>query len=130
MQEKYQGDWVIEASKDTDEPFWLFDDVSEFYNKEDPANPGHYFNYDLIYPEGFGEALSGGERETDYDIIVRKLSKKPEMLKKYETFIELAKRKLLVPSAGAGFGVERLIGFVTGKKHIKDVQLFPRIPGQ
>ncbi|MEM4396129.1 MAG: asparagine synthetase A [Candidatus Woesearchaeota archaeon] len=130
LQEKYSGDWVIEASKASDEPFWLLDDVSEFYNKEDPNNPGHHFNYDLIYPEGFGEALSGGERETDYDVIVRKLSKKPEMLKQYEIFIELAKRKLLVPSAGAGFGVERLIRFVTGKKHIKDVQFFPRIPGQ
>jgi asparaginyl-tRNA synthetase len=37
---------------------------------------------------------------------------------------------LLKPSAGGGIGVERLLRFLTGKRHIRDVQLFPRIPGE
>ncbi|MEM4396133.1 MAG: asparagine synthetase A [Candidatus Woesearchaeota archaeon] len=132
LEEKYGKDWEFKASKDATDPFWVLDHKREFYDKEDPKNKGHFLNYDLIYPEGYGEALSGGERETDYDIIVRKLreNKREDIILKYPTFFELAKRKLLVPSAGGGFGVERLVRFITGKNHIRDVQLFPRIPGE
>jgi asparaginyl-tRNA synthetase len=37
---------------------------------------------------------------------------------------------LLKPSSGGGISVERLLRFLTGKRHIRDVQLFPRIPGE
>ena len=87
-------------------------------------------NYDLVYPEGFGEALSGGEREFEYDVIIRKLKERNQSTGDFKDYVELAKRGLLVPSAGAGFGVERLVRFLSGKKHIEEVQLFPRVPGK
>jgi asparaginyl-tRNA synthetase len=35
----------------------------------------------------------------------------------------------LKPSAGAGIGIERLVSWITGAKHIGETQLFPKIPG-
>ena len=49
----------MEAPKKEKYPFWVICHKREFYDKEDPERPGHYLNYDLIWPEGFGEALSG-----------------------------------------------------------------------
>jgi asparaginyl-tRNA synthetase len=34
---------------------------------ESEENPGVLKDFDLIYPEGFGEAISGGEREHRYE---------------------------------------------------------------
>jgi len=48
----------------------------------------------------------------------------------YESYLAVAEKGLLKPTAGGGFGVERLIRFLTGKKHIREVTLFPRIPGE
>ena len=43
--------------------------------------------------------------------------------------LEIAKAGKLKPSAGAGIGIERLVRFIVGAKHIAEVQPFPRIPG-
>ncbi len=130
LKEKYGDDWEIKASKDAKEPFWAVCHEREFYDKEDPNNRGHYLNYDLIYPEGFGEALSGGEREHEYKQILSRMKRNGVKPEDYKIYVELAKMGVLVPSAGGGFGVERLIRFLTGAKHIREVRLFPRIPGE
>ena len=119
-----------EASLKADIPFWITDHKREFYDKEDPNNRGHYLNYDLYYPEGYMEALSGGEREYEYNQIVRRMEEVGMDLSEYSDYLEVAKKGELRPSAGGGFGVERMMRFLTRSKHIRDVQLFPRIPGE
>ena len=119
-----------EASLYMDRPFWITDHKREFYDKEDPINRGHYLNYDLYYPEGYMEALSGGEREYEYDQIVRRMKEAGMDLSEYSDYLEVAKEGKLRPSAGGGFGFERMLRFLTRSKHVRDVQLFPRIPGE
>jgi asparaginyl-tRNA synthetase len=130
LEEKYGKEWEVEASIMHEDPFWVLCHKREFYDKEDTQTPGHYRNYDLIYPEGFCEALSGGEREHEYEHIIERIKKDKLDVSLYRPYLELAKMDLLIPSAGAGFGVERLIRFLSGKSHIREVQLFPRIPGE
>jgi asparaginyl-tRNA synthetase len=130
LEECYGKDWELKASMDHKEPFWVLCHKREFYDREDPERPGHYRNYDLIYPEGFGEALSGGEREHEYRRISERIKKDRLDVSMYRPFLELAKKGLLVPSAGAGFGIERLVRFLSDRDHIRKVQLFPRIPGE
>ncbi|WP_461863352.1 asparagine synthetase A [Thermococcus sp.] len=117
------------ASKEMDEPFWITDISREFYDREDPERPGHFRNYDLILPEGYGEVSSGGEREWEYEVIVRKLKDGGLSLEAFRPYLEVAKAGLLKPTAGAGIGVERLVRYLVGAKHIAEVQPFPRIPG-
>jgi asparaginyl-tRNA synthetase len=115
--------------REMDEPFWVTDIEREFYDREDPERPGHFRNYDLYLPEGYGEVSSGGEREWEYEVIVRKMKKAGISLEAFRPYLEVAKAGLLKPSAGAGIGVERLIRYMVGAKHIAEVQAFPRIPG-
>jgi asparaginyl-tRNA synthetase len=127
---KYGPDYEVIMSKQATEPFWIQDLKREFYDREDPVKKGYYHNYDLIWPEGFGEALSGGERDWEYEVLLRKIKERGQDPKHFASYLELAKQGLLVPTAGGGFGVERLVRFLTGTQHIGDVALFPRVPGE
>ncbi|MCD6457483.1 MAG: asparagine synthetase [Thermoproteales archaeon] len=130
LEEKYGKDWEVLASLDHKYPFWAVCFKREFYDREDPEKPGHYRNYDLIYPEGFGEGLSGGEREWQYDRIISRIRRDGLDLSRFKEYLYVARRGLLIPSAGAGIGVERLVRFITGAKHVGDVQPFRRVPGE
>ncbi len=129
--EKFGSD--DDLSRMEKEPFWIVDIKRYFYDKEDDNNPGHFLNYDLILPEGYGEVLSGGEREYRYQKILERMKELEEMgkdLSMYKNYLEVARMDLLKPSAGGGIGIERMLRFLCGKENIKEVQLFPRIPGE
>ncbi len=130
LEEEYGKNWEILASLENKYPFWAVCFKREFYDREDPENPGHYRNYDLIYPEGFGEGLSGGEREWEYDRIIARIKRDGLDPSRYREYLYIAKRGLLIPSAGAGIGVERLVRFLVGARHVGDIQPFRRVPGE
>lgn len=129
LEQRYGEDWEYAASMDHDQPFWVTCHKREFYDREDPIKPGHYLNYDLIYPFGYGEGLSGAEREYDFDQIQRRMGRDKLEMDIYASYLEEAKDGFL-PTAGGGFGVERLTRFLIGAKHVGDVQLFRRVPGE
>ncbi len=129
LAEKYGEDWELAASRDHDQPFWALCHKREFYDKEDEKEPGHYLNYDLIYPMGFGEALSGAEREYDFERIKSRMGSDKLDMEIYRAYLKEAE-KGFVPTAGAGFGIERLIRFLTRADHVGDVQMFRRVPGE
>ncbi|MBT4824673.1 asparagine synthetase [Candidatus Woesearchaeota archaeon] len=116
-------------SEKATEPFWLLDHEREFYDKEHEEKSKVYLNYDLVYPEGFGEALSGGEREHEHEKIIERMIRSGTKPEHYTEYLELAKHGKLPKTAGGGFGVERLLRFLTGKKDIADVCLFAKKPG-
>lgn len=126
---EYGADWETAASAASTQPFWALSHKREFYDKEDPEKPGTFLNYDLVYPEGFGEALSGAEREHEYERIIERMRRHGLDEARYAPYLEHAK-KGLKPSAGGGFGVERLVRYLTGARHIQEVQLFKRVPGE
>jgi len=127
--EKYGKDFEEIMSKKSKVPFWVLDHDREFYDKEDMEKPESYLNYDLVWPEGYGEALSGGEREHEYEQIVRRMKRRKMKLSAYKQYLELAKKRMLPRTAGAGFGVERMLRYICGKKQIRDVTLFAKMPG-
>lgn len=129
LRDKYGSEWESLASKELKDPFWTISHKREFYDAEDESRPGFYRNYDLVYPEGFGEALSGAEREWKLDRILMRIRRDGLSEASYEPYLKYARRGF-VPTAGAGFGVERLTRFLTGARHIKDIQAFPRVPGE
>ena len=119
-------------SKTITEPVWIINiplDKREFYDKEDPDNPGYLRDMDLIYPEGYGEALSGGEREFRYERIKARIRKKGQKLTHFRGYLRLAVNDL-PPSAGFGIGIERLTRYICGLDRIEDTSLFPKVPGK
>ena len=128
LEEKYGERWKTDIASYIDEPVWITDIPREFYDYEDEET-GEWRNFDLILPEGFGEVISGAEREYEYEKIVRKMERDGVDKSQYKLLLELAREGKLKPSAGAGLGIERFVAYVTGVKHVAEVQPFPRIPG-
>ena len=122
-------DYEMIQSGMSDSPFWLLNHKREFYDKEDQLKPGTYFNYDLIWPEGFGEGLSGAERENEYKQILKRMTVTGTNKEVFKDYLEVAKDGKLPRTAGAGFGVERMTRFICKIKDINEVTVFPRRPG-
>jgi asparaginyl-tRNA synthetase len=128
--EEYGPHFESEVSRIERNLFWITDFAREFYDKEDAQNKGHYVNYDLFYPEGYQEALSGGERDYEYDILVRKIRERGQKPEDFGPYLDFARAGLLVPSSGGGLGIERLIRFLTKRSHIREITLFPKVPNE
>lgn len=124
---EYGETWESRLAKESRDPVWVADIPREFYDFED-FDTGRWDNYDLVLP-GFGEVLSGARREWDHAKILRKMRRDGVDPIRYPLLLALAREGRLRPSAGAGIGLERLIGWIVGAKHIAEVQPFPKIPG-
>ncbi|MCR3761611.1 asparagine synthetase A [Clostridium felsineum] len=122
-------DYCTKLSKELNSPFFVTNLKREFYDREDPDRPKTYRNFDMFYPEGYEEALSGGEREYIYDDIIRRIAENDTDKKPLENYLKIAKMGLLNKSAGAGIGVQRLLKFICGKRKIEDVCMFNRSVG-
>ena len=115
-----------QLSRESRVPCFVTSFKREFYDRQDPDMPDTYHNFDLIYSEGYGEALSGAEREYVYDDIIRRMHETNTDKTLFVNYLEVAKRALLPRTAGAGMGIQRLLKFICGKKAIADVCLFDR----
>lgn len=114
-----------------DAPVWVIDfprRIREFYDREDPDRPDVLLDMDLVYPEGYGEALSGGEREVEYDRIPDRLRRDDIQREPLSLYLDSAK-KGLPKCAGFGIGVERLTRYISGLDRIEDARLFAKSPG-
>ena len=130
LREEHGDAFETILSEKAEDPFWVLNFRREFYDREDRQRRGYYHNYDIFWPEGFGEALSGGERESDYDEIVRSMKERGTNMDDYRTYLEMARQGLIPQTVGGGMGIERMVRFLTGQGHVKDVTLFPRVPGE
>ena len=124
---EYGENWEEEISKESTEPIWITNIPREFYDFED-FKTGKWDNYDLFLPK-FGETLSGAKREWEYEKIIKKIERDNVDKENYKLVLQLSKEGKLRPTSGGGIGLERLVGWISGAKHIAETQPFPRIPG-
>ena len=127
LEAKYGVEWEVGIVKDITEPVWVMNIPREFYDFED-LKTGKWDNYDLFLPQ-FGEVLSGAKREYEYKKIIGKIERDQVKKENYALILKMAKEGRLKPTAGGGIGMERLVGWLAGVKHIAECQPFPRIPG-
>ena len=128
LEKKYGKQWAEVISEKATDPVWVTDIPREFYDFEDERS-GTWHNFDLFLPEGYGETISGAEREHEHSKILRKLRRDGLKEEDYQFLLTLAKNGKLKPSAGAGLGIERFVRYVCGAEHVAQVQPFPRVPG-
>ncbi len=113
------------------EPFFIYDyprGSRGFYDREHPDRPGVLRDFDLLYPEGYGEAVSGAEREHEYAKVVARLRETGENPSKYEWYLDML-REGIPPSSGFGIGVERLTRYVCGLRAIWQARPYPKLAG-
>lgn len=125
----WDGEEALSAMHE--EPFFVYDYplVSRgFYDREDPNRPGILRDFDMLYPEGFGEAISGGEREHTYEGVSKRMKLTGQNPEEYQWYLEMLKEGVPI-SAGFGIGVERLTRWICGLKTIWEAVPFPKVAG-
>ncbi|MCL2643524.1 MAG: asparagine synthetase A [Candidatus Bathyarchaeota archaeon] len=127
LEAKYGSTWEEDIVAEISQPVWITNIPREFYDFQD-FTTSRWDNYDLFMPQ-FGEVLSGSKREYEYNKIIEKMEQHGVRKENYSLIIQMAKEGRLKPTAGAGLGIERIVGYITGVRHIAECQPFPRVPG-
>jgi len=99
--------------------------IKAFYMKLDDKDPKLALGMDLIAPEGYGEIIGGGERETDYNKLVHKLNEHKLSEKDFKWYLDL-RRFGSIQHAGFGLGIERFLFWICGIQHVRETIPFPR----
>ncbi len=82
---------------------------------------------DMLVP-GVGEIIGGSQREERYDVLLSKIEDMGLTADDYDWYLDLRKYGG-VKHAGYGLGFDRILMYMTGMSNIRDVQMFPRTPG-
>lgn len=101
-------------------------EVKAFYMKRDPADPSRVLNADLLAPEGYGEVIGGSQREDDYDTLLARMKEEKLNIADFQWYLDLRKYGS-VPHSGFGVGLERLVAWICGLKHVRESIPFPRL---
>ena len=100
-------------------------EMKPFYMKRDPVDRSRALAADLIAPEGYGEIIGGSQRVDTEEELVSQLKEAGLPVEPYQWYIDL-RRFGSVPHSGFGMGLARVITWITGVSHIREVIPFPR----
>ncbi|MBI4117615.1 MAG: asparagine--tRNA ligase [Parcubacteria group bacterium] len=105
--------------------------IKAFYMKKADAKPddqGMEFvkNNDLLAPEGYGEIIGGSEREDRYEVLLESIQREKLPIADFQWYLDLRKYGS-VPHSGFGVGLERLVTWICGLKHVRESIPFPRL---
>jgi len=101
-------------------------EIKAFYFKRDPSDPRLALGCDLIAPDGYGEIIGGGQREEDYQTLLKRVEEHKLPLEDYQWYLDL-RRYGSVPHSGFGLGVERTVAWICGLDHVRETIPFARM---
>jgi asparaginyl-tRNA synthetase len=122
------GDDETLLTKDSEVPVFVEKwpaEIKAFYMKRDKSGQLALCD-DLIATEGFGEIIGGSQREDDYETLLKRIQEDKLPLKDFQWYLDLRKYGS-VPHSGFGVGLERLVGWLCGTKHVRETIPFPRM---
>jgi len=103
--------------------------IKAFYMKRDPEHPDYVKGVDLLAPEGYGEIVGGAEREDNLELLLHRIEEHKLPVDAFQWYLDL-RRYGSVPHAGFGLGLERLVTWMAGTRHIREAIPFPRAYGR
>ncbi len=112
-----------------DRPVFVYNyprETKAFYMKENPDDPRTVLCNDLLAPEGYGEIIGGSQREDDLERLVARIREEELPEEAYDWYLDL-RRYGTFPHSGFGLGLERTVGWITGRPHIRELVPFPRL---
>jgi asparaginyl-tRNA synthetase len=101
-------------------------EVKAFYMKRDPNNDKVVLAMDMLAPEKGGEIIGGSQREDDEQLLLERIQRDNLPEDAFQWYLDL-RRYGSVPHSGFGLGVERVVKWITGAAHIREVIPFPRM---
>jgi len=101
--------------------------VKSFYMKsyKDEKSVLRAKNADLIAPEEAREIIGGSQREDSYEVLKKEILNRSYNLKDYDWYLNIRKYGS-VPHSGFGLGLERIVKWISGVRHIRETIPFPR----
>lgn len=99
--------------------------IKAFYMKRDPENDEQVLALDMLAPEGYGEIIGGSQREDDIDLLLGRIKEDGASEEDYSWYLDL-RRYGSFPHSGFGLGLERVVTWICGLKHIRETAPFPR----
>ena len=96
-----------------------------FYHRVDPEDDAYVLCHDLLAPEGYGEIIGGGERTWSEEEILARIDEENVPREPYQFYID-TRAYGGVPHGGFGLGVDRVVSWLSGADHIREVISFPR----
>jgi len=115
-----------------DVPVMVYDwphEVKAFYLKRNPDDQSKARGVDVLAPEGYGEIVGGGERETDAEKLKQKIVEHELPMEAFEWYLDL-RRYGSVPHSGFGLGLERVVTWICKLKHVRESIPFGRMYGR
>jgi asparaginyl-tRNA synthetase len=100
--------------------------VKAFYMKRWEEDDTKVKCADLIAPEGHGEIIGGSQREDDYATLLASIKEQHLPEKDFQWYLDQRKYGS-VPHSGFGVGLERLVKWLCGLKHVRETIPFPRM---
>jgi len=125
----FGGDEETLISKSFDKPVVIHRypaAMKAFYMATDPARPDLALSFDMIAPEGGGEIIGGGERQSSYETLLKRIREHNLPEEAFQWYLDL-RRYGSVPHAGFGLGLERTVAWICGTEHVREVIPFPRM---
>lgn len=113
-------------------PIMVYDwphEIKAFYMKRNPDDPRFARGVDVLAPEGYGEIVGGGERETSEEWLVEKINEHKLPMDVFQWYLDL-RRYGSVPHSGFGLGLERLVAWICKLDHVRETIPFPRYYGR
>ena len=101
-------------------------EVKAFYMQPDPKNPSLALCMDMLAPEGYGEIVGGSQRVHDLELLEERIREHELPEDAFRWYLDL-RRYGSVPHSGFGMGIERVVAWICGLKHIRETIPFPRM---
>ncbi|MEX2535900.1 MAG: asparagine--tRNA ligase [Trueperaceae bacterium] len=101
-------------------------EAKAFYMQPFDDDPTRVKNNDMIAPEGYGEIIGGSQRIHDLALLERRIAEHELPADAFAWYLDL-RRYGSVPHSGFGMGLERVLAWITGAHHLREVIPFPRM---
>ncbi|PYQ14517.1 MAG: asparagine--tRNA ligase [Acidobacteria bacterium] len=101
-------------------------DIKAFYMQPDPGNPARALCVDVLAPEGYGEIIGGSQRIHDHDLLLSRIREHKLPEEAFKWYLEIRKYGS-VPHAGFGMGIERVVSWLGGVRHLREAIPYPRM---
>jgi asparaginyl-tRNA synthetase len=100
--------------------------LKAFYMQPDAVDPTRALCVDVLAPEGYGEIIGGSQRIHDHDLLLSRIREHRLPEEAFRWYLEI-RRYGTVPHAGFGMGIERVVAWLGGVRHLREAIPYPRM---
>jgi len=100
--------------------------IKAFYMQPDPNDDEVVLGLDMLAPEGYGEIIGGSQRIHDHDLLLQRIKEHDLPIEAFQWYLDVRKYGSF-PHSGFGMGIERVVAWICGVKHLRECIPYPRM---